>query len=129
MAINLAPKKAYPFTIGNPVTGDDIERHFVPRALVVEELIAVKFGGTGTFDFELRFSANANDQGVGTLIHSDTGVNDETTGVSYTPPGDFAAVTLPARSWVWIELRPAVSTGLARPVGMSLVMVGVERGP
>ena len=131
--IDLANKRIYPFFVENPVSGDDIPRWQVPRAFVVERITAIKVGGTGTFDWELRFSAAANDQGAGTLIHSQAGVSNETTGVVYlpvtgpTPPLEFAPVTIPALNWVWLEL-PAVSTGIARPIAMLVQMHGVERG-
>lgn len=125
--INLANKRVYTFPVENPISGDDIPRIKVPRAFIVQEIIACKFGGSGSFDFELRFSPNADDQGAGTLLHSDTGVNNTTTGESYTPPGDFAATTIPANNWLWLEL-PTVSTGLARPVMAYVQVVGVERG-
>jgi len=117
--------RTYVFGVENPISNDDIPRFKVPRAFTVERIVATKFGGAGSFDWELRHSVNANDQGAGTLIHSDTGVNNETTGVVYTTPADFAAVTIPADDWVWLEL-PVVSTGLARPVAMSVQMYGSE---
>lgn len=128
MAIQLAAKKQYVFFVENPVSNEDIPRHFVPRALHVQEIRAIKFGGTGTFDWEVRYSANANDQGVGTLLESDTAVSNDTTGVQYLPPfdpGDPAII--PAGNWVWLEL-PVVSTGLARPVAAQVILVGVEKG-
>ena len=126
-SIKLANKRVYTFPVENPVANDDIPRLRVPRAFVVQQVVALKIGGSGSFDFELRFSPNADDQGAGTLIHSAAGENNTTTGNVYTPPGDFAAVTIPAGDWVWLEL-PIVSTGLARPVMAHVQMVGVERG-
>ena len=127
MTINLANKKQYVFFVENPVPGDDLPRHLVPRLFVVEEIRAIKFGGSGTFDWELRFSPNANDQGVGALLHSDSGVSDETTGIIYSPPYITDPPEIPAASWLWLEL-PIVSTGLARPVAVQVTVVGVEKG-
>lgn len=127
-SVQLANKRVYVFPVENPVTGDDLPRFFVPRAFHVQEIRALRIAGTGTFDWELRYSPNANDQGAGTLLESDSGVSNETTGVQYLPPfdpGDPAII--PAGDWVWLEL-PAVATGLARPVGVVVQMIGVELG-
>lgn len=126
--IKLANKRVYTFPVENPVSNDDIPRLFVPRLFVVEEIRALKIGGSGSFDWEIRFSPNANDQGVGTLLHSDTGVNNETTGVQYLPPFTEDPPHIPATNWVWLEL-PVVSTGLQRPVMAHVQLIGVERGP
>jgi len=125
--IKLANKRVFTFPVENPISNDDIPRLKVPRDFVVQQIVALKIGGSGSFDWELRFSPNADDQGAGTLIHSDAGVNNTTTGVIYLPPGDFAAVTIPADDWVWLEL-PVVSVGLSRPVMAHVQMTGVERG-
>jgi len=122
-AIKLANKRVYTFPVENPVSNDDIPRLFVPRLLVVQEIRALKIGGSGSFDFELRFSPNADDQGAGTLLQSDSGVNNTTTGVIYSGP----FVDVPAGDWLWLEL-PIVSSGLARPVMAHVQVVGVERG-
>jgi len=127
VTINLANKRLYVFTVENPVGGDDVPRWKVPRAFVVEEIIALKIGGAGTYDWELRHSVNANDQGAGTLIHSDTGVSNETTGVVYVAGSEFTPITVPASDWIWLEL-PTVSVGLARPVAATVIAVGVEKG-
>lgn len=126
-SINLSSKKEYPFFVENPVPNDDIPRHRMTRAFRVDSIVALKIGGSGTYDYELRHSPNANDQGAGTLIHSVAGVNNETTGDIDTPPGDFAAITIPAGDWVWLEI-PAASTGLARVVAADVRMLGVELG-
>lgn len=126
--LQLSNKRVYTFPIENPVTGDDIPRFFVLKRFLVQEIRALKIQGTGTFDWELRHSPNANDQGVGTLIESDAGVSNETTGVQYLPPfdpGDPAII--PASDWVWLEI-PGVSTGLNRPVAILVQMIGVELG-
>jgi len=126
--IKLGNKRVYTFPVENPVTGDDIPRFFVARAFLVQEIRALKIQGSGTFDWEIRYSPNANDQGVGTLLESDTGVNNETTGVQYLPPFDPGDPTIiPAGDWVWLEL-PLVSTGLSRPVAVLLQLIGVELG-
>jgi hypothetical protein len=125
--IALANKRVYTFPVENPITNDDIPRIRVPRAFVVQTIIALKIGGTGTFDFELRHSANANDQGAGTLIHSDAAINNETTGVVYAAGVDFTAITVPSGDWIWLEIT-AASTGLARVVMAHVQAVGVERG-
>ena len=127
--IKLANKRVYVFPVENPVTNDDIPRFYVARAFRVQEIRALKIGGSGSFSWELRHSVNANDQGAGTLIESDAGVNNETTGVQYLPPFDPGdPTTIPAGDWVWLEL-PVVSTGLARPVAIIVQMIGVELGP
>lgn len=127
--IELANKRIYTFPVENPVTGDDIPRLFVPRAFHVQEIRALKIGGgIGTFDWELRYSASADDVGAGTLLESGAAVSNNTTGVQYLPPfdpGDPAII--PAANWVWLELT-AVSTGLARPVMATVEMIGVEKG-
>jgi hypothetical protein len=123
-AIKLANKRVYTFPVENPISNDDIPRLFVPRLLVVEEIRALLIGGgAASFDFELRHSPNADDQGAGTLLQSDSGVNNTTTGVIYSGP--FADV--PAGDWLWLEL-PSVTTGLSRPVMAHVQVVGVERG-
>jgi hypothetical protein len=127
--IQLANKRVFSFPVENPVSNDDIPRLFVPRDFVVEEIRALKIGGgIGTFDWELRYSASADDTGAGTLLESDSAVSNNTTGVQYLPPfdpGDPAII--PASNWVWLELT-SVSTGLARPVAVHVQMIGVERG-
>ncbi len=127
--IRLGNKRVYAFPIENPISGDDIPRFFVPRAFLVQEIRALKIGGgIGTFDWEIRYSASANDQGAGTLLESDTGVTNNTTGVEYLPPfdpGDPAII--PAGNWVWLEI-PSTSTGIARLVGVIVQLVGVELG-
>ena len=122
-AILLANKRIYTFPVENPVTNDDIPRLFVPRTLVVEEIRALKIGGSGSFDFELRFSPNANDQGLGTILQSDVAVNNETTGVIYSGP----FVDVPAGDWLWLEI-PSTSSGLGRIVMAHVQVIGVERG-
>jgi hypothetical protein len=127
-SIKLASKRVYSFPVENPVSGDDIPRLFVPRDFEVQEIRALKIGGgIGTFDWEVRFSASADDVGAGTLLESDTAVSNNTTGAQYLPPfdpGDPAVI--PASNWVWLELT-SVSTGLARPVAVHVQLIGVER--
>lgn len=127
--IVLANKRIYTFPVENPVSNDDIPRLYVPRDFHVQEIRALKIGGgAGTFDWELRHDANANNTGAGTLIESDAGVSNNTTGVQYLPPFDPGDPTIiPAGDWVWLEL-PSVSTGLARPVMVTVEMIGVEKG-
>lgn len=125
-AIKLANKRVYTFPVENPVSNEDIPRLFVPRNYLVQEIRALKIGGAGTYDWELRYSPNANDQGAGTLLHSDTGVSNETTGVIYTAPFT-GGPTIPAGDWLWLEL-PVVSSGLARPVMAHVQVTGVEKG-
>lgn len=127
--IKLGNKRVLTFPVENPISGDDIPRLFIPRALLVEEIRALRIGGTGTFDWELRYSANANDQGAGTLIESGSAVSNETAGVQYLPPFDPGDPTIiPASNWVWLELSN-VATGLARPVAALVELIGSERGP
>jgi len=126
VTIRLAQKRVYTFPVENPISGDDIPRLRVPRSFDVQQIIALKIGGTGTYSFALRFSPNANDQGAGTLIHSAAAISNETTGNTYTPPGDFAAVTVPASNWIWLEIT-AASTGLSRVVMAHVQVVGVEK--
>lgn len=123
--IKLANKRVYTFPVENPISGDDIPRLYVPRTLVVEEIRALRIGGTGSFDWRIGFSTSANDVGAGTTLHSDTGVSNNTTGVSYTPP--FTNGTVPSGNWLWLELDN-VSTGLSRPVMAHVQIIGVERG-
>jgi len=127
VTIRLPQKRVFSFPVENPISGDDIPRLRVPRAFVVEQVIALKIGGSGTFDFEVRFSPNANDQGAGTLIFGAVGQNNETTGNVFTPPGDFAPVTVPTGDWIWLEI-PSTSTGLSRVVMVQVQVVGVEKG-
>lgn len=123
--INLANKRIYTFPVENPISGDDIPRLYVPRTLVVEEIRALKMGGgAGTFDWRLGFDPNANNVGAGTTLHSDTGVSNNTTGVSYT---SFTNNPVPSGNWLWLELSN-VSTGLSRPLMVLLQVIGRERG-
>lgn len=127
--IRLNPKRVYTFIVENPISGDDIPRFLVPREFVVEEIRALKIGGgAGTFDWELRFDADASQQGAGTLLHSDTGVANNTAGESYAPPFTEDPPVVPADNWIWLELAN-VSTGLSRPVAVVVEAIGVERGP
>ena len=129
MSIELDRKRVYTFPIENPVQGDDVPRHKMPHAFTVERIVVLKIGGTGTFDWELRYSPNGNDQGAGTLIRAAAGENNETTGNEYLPPsfpsGD--PTIIPADDWIWLELT-AVSTGIARPVALTVIVYGVEKG-
>jgi hypothetical protein len=128
--MQLGNKRVFLFPVENPVSGDDIPRLFVPRAFLVQEIRALKIGGgIGSFDWEIRYDPDANQTGAGTLLESDTGVSNNTTGAQYLPPfdpGDPAII--PAANWVWLEL-PTVSTGLARPVAVHVQLMGVELGP
>lgn len=126
--IKLANKRVYTFPVENPVPNDDIPRIKIAREFIPQQIVALKIGGSGTFDWELRFSPNANDQGAGTLLHSDAGVGNETTGITYGPPFTEDPPNIPAGNWLWLEL-PVVSTGLARPVMAHVQVFGVERGP
>ena len=113
--------------VENPVGGDDIPRVRLEKAFRVDSIYALKIQGTGTFDWELRYSPNANDQGAGTLLESDAGVSNETVGVEYLPPFDPGnPAVIPAGDWLWLEL-PVVSTGLARPVAAVLVVNGTDQ--
>ena len=95
-------------------------------ALAVTEIIALKIGGGfGTFDYEIRHSVSADDQGAGTLIHSVAAVSNNTTGLVHTPPGDFAAITIPVGDWVWVEIT-AATTGISRVVAANVYLVGTE---
>ena len=112
----------------NPVTNDDIPRVRVNAAFRVTKIVALKIGGgIGSFDWEIRHSPNANDQGVGTLIKGDTGTSNETTGDEFLPPSFDSGdpTTVPADDWIWMEL-PSVSTGLARPVACTVMVFGFE---
>ena len=126
--IKLGSKRIYTFPVESPISGDDIPRFFVPRAFEAQEIRALKIQGGGSFDWEIRYSPNANDQGAGTLLESGAAVTNETTGVQYLPPfdpGDPAIV--PAGNWIWLELAN-VSTGLSRPIAVLVEVIGVERG-
>lgn len=123
--IKLANKRIIPFFVENPISGDDIPRIYLPRQLVVQEIRALKIGGgAGTFDWTLRFDSDASMTGGGTVLHSDTGVSNNTTGVSYT---SFTNNPVPAGRWLWLELAN-VSTGLSRPVAVQVEVIAVERG-
>jgi hypothetical protein len=128
--MQLGNKRTFSFFVETPVGGDDVPRWRVPRAFLAQTIHALLVGGgLASFDWELRYSASANDTGAGTLLESDTGVTNNTTGVLYLPPfdpGDPAII--PAGNWIWLEL-PVVSVGIARPVAATLELVGVELGP
>ena len=125
--IQLANKRVFTFPVENPISGDNIPRLFVPRTFIPQEIRALKIGGgAGTFDWTLRFDPNANNTGAGTLLHSATGVSNNTTGVQYLPP--FTNSPVPAGNWLWLELAN-VSTGLSRPVMVMVEVIGVEQGP
>ena len=128
--MQLGNKRTFSFLVENPVTGDDIPRVFVPRAFLVQEIRALLIGGgLASFTWELRHDADASQQGLGTLIESAVGVTNNTTGDQYLPPFDPGDPTIiPASDWVWLEL-PTVTTGIARPVGSFVQMIGVELGP
>ena len=123
----LAPlERAYSFPYLNAVIGDNHHRWRMLSALAVTEITALKIGGgVGTFDYEIRHSVNADDQGAGTLIHSVAGVSNNTTGDVDTPPGDFPAITIPAGDWVWVEITGA-TTGINRVVAANVYLVGLE---
>lgn len=116
------------FGVENPISGDDIPRLWVPRAFLVEEIRALRIGGTGSFDWELRYDADAGNTGGGTLLESDTGVTNDSAGEQYLPPFDPGAPTIiPAGNFIWLELAN-VSTGLSRPVMVTLFVLGRELG-
>ena len=128
MSIELDRKRVYTFPVENPVQGDDVPRLKMPHAFTVQRIVVLKIGGTGTFDWELRYSPNGNDQGAGTLLESAAGENNETDGNEYLPPFDPGEpAVIPANDWLWLELT-AVSTGIARPVAMVAIVYGVEKG-
>ena len=125
-SLNLARLRAYTFPIENPVSGDDIPRIRMDRAFTVQKIVALKIGGGTSFDWELRFSPDASDIGAGTLLESDTGVSNNTTGVEYLPPFDPGdPATIPADDWLWLEL-PVVPTGFSRPTAITVIAYGVE---
>ena len=130
MAIKLAAKRVFTFGVENPISGDDIPRFRVPRSFTVERITALAIQGTGQLDFELRFDPFADQQGFGTLIQAGAGIGsiaaDRQAGRLFTV-ADFGVVVIQTDDWVWLELSN-VSTGLARPVAMSVVMTGVEKG-
>ena len=109
------------FPVENPISGDDIPRHFLPNIFAPTEVRALKIQGTGNFDFEIRYSPNANDQGAGTLLQAGSAIGNETTGVVFTGPYS----DIPAGSWIWLELSN-VATGLSRPVAVTVVVIGTE---
>ena len=125
--IRLANKRIYTFFVENPISGDDIPLYRVPRDTLVQEIVAVRRGGVGTFGWELRFDPDSVNTGGGTLLHSGAAVG-STTGVIYSPPFTYAPGLIPAGDWVWLELL-AVSTGLSRPVAALVQMVAIEQGP
>lgn len=127
-AIKLANKRVYTFPVENPISGDDIPRLYVQRTLIVQEIRALKIGGgAGTFDWTARFDPDASMTGGGTVLHSDTNVSNNTTGVSYTPPFTTDPPIVPAGNWLWVELAN-VSTGLSRPVMTHIQIIGIESG-
>ena len=129
MTIRLGMKRVYNFPVENPVGGDDIPRLFLPRAFRVEEIRALRIGGVGSFDWELRYGPDASQTGGATLLESDTGVTNDTGGAQYLPPFDPGdPTTIPAANWLWLEL-PVVSTGLSRPVMVVVTVIGSELGP
>lgn len=121
-------ERMFPLILENPISADDIPRYKTIRPLLVTRIVALKIGGgAGTFDWEVRYSASANDVGAGTLLESDAGVSNNTTGVTYLPPfdpGDPAII--PANNYFWLELAN-VSTGLSRPVAVEVFLWGVEQ--
>lgn len=126
--IKLGKKKVISLPIENPISGDDVPRIRVPHDFHVTQIIALKSGGSGGYDFEVRYSASADDQGAGTLLESGTNITNNTTGDVFNPPfdpGDPAII--PAGNWVWAELSN-VATGLARPVFAMIQLHGSERG-
>lgn len=125
--INLQARRVYTFPVENPISGDDIPRLYVQQDFLITEIRALKIGGgAGTFDWELRYDTDADQQGAGTLIESDTSVSNNNEGEEYLPPFDPGAETvIPAGNWVWLELAN-VSTGLSRPVGVVVIMIGYE---
>lgn len=122
-----ATPKTYFFPVENPISGDDIPRIYVPRQFQVTEIRALRIGGGGSFDWRIGFSTSADDVGAGTTLHSATGVTNNTTGVSYTPPFTTDPPYVPAGRWMWLELSN-VSTGLSRPVMVEVQVMGFERG-
>ncbi len=125
--IALANKRIYPFFVENPISGDDVPKIRVPRDFVPEQIVAVMGpGGFGAqFDWELRYDSDASDTGV--VIHSDTGVNNQTTGDVYDVVTHFAAVTVPAFEFIWLELAN-VTSSIFRPLWCLVEVHGTERG-
>lgn len=115
--IKLANKRVYIFPVENPAN-ENTPLLFVPHNYLVQEIRALKIGGTGSFDWELRFSLNANDQGAGTLLHYDTGVNNDTTGVIYTAPFNEDPPIVPSGNWLWLELS-SIFTGLGAHIQLT----------
>lgn len=125
--INLANKRVYPFFVENPISGDDVPKIRVPRDFVPEQIVAVMGpGGFGAqFDWALHFDPDASE--VGTVIHSDTGTNNQTTGDVFDVVTDFASVTVPAYDFIWLELSN-VTASIFRPLWCLVEVHGTERG-
>ena len=112
--------------VENPISGDNVPRILVPREFICQIIRVVKLdSASGQIDWRVRFDPDASQVGSATILHSATGVSNNTTGVTYLPP--FTNGTVPADNWVWLELDN-VTTGIDRPVAVMVELIGVERG-
>ena len=125
-SIRLANKRIYSFFVENPISGDNVPRILVPRQFIAQTIRAVKLdSASGSLDWTLRFDPDASQTGGGTILHSATGLANNTTGTTTSAP--FTNGTVPADNWLWLELAN-VTTGIFRPVAVMIEVIGVERG-
>lgn len=126
-SIILANTRLYPFNIENPISGDDFPKIRVRHDFVPEQIVAVMGpGGFGAqFDWSLRFDPDVDEPG--TIIHSDTGVNNGNFGVIYNVGVEFPAITVPAGDYLWLALEN-VTASIFRPLWLLVEVTGIEKG-
>ncbi len=92
-------------TVEAPVSGDDITWFFTNRAITCAELRLVnKESGAGSCVVTIRHGTDRN--AAGTIVYTGT-ITDNTTGHDITT---FADATIPADSFVWMEIGTTSAT-------------------
>jgi len=116
-AANTSVKKyTKTITIESPTSSDDITIFRTDDAITVKEVIAVSTGSSPNTRFRLRHSTNR--AVTGNVLSTNLATTSTTVGNRAT----LSDATIPANSWVWIEMIAARGTNVTLSVNIRYVI-------
>jgi hypothetical protein len=98
--------KAFPFSEASPTTSTDKTLFFTPVAITVTKLATVVRGTTPSATVDIRHDPDRSAAG-NALIATPSATTSESTGSVVT---SFDDATIPADSWVWLEVDATSGT-------------------
>ncbi len=127
--VDITPRFQRTLFLQNPLTGDDqAVVFFTEEEVLVSELRAVitpqNPPGSPSVTWTVRYAADRSAVGTEIEVGGRTSTND-TTGDVVTG-GDIDNDTIPANSWVWLDISTA-TTGSDAPEAFSVAVVGRAR--